>query len=160
MKSLVKVFLSAIVITFIFSSCATQHVAMPKGPDRGLFVGTWTVTSVTYTNLIEGAVTSAFDAAPPKDFIGSKWELTNSGNGSYTLANGAKQDIYWSVNSGDALGAIFQFKKINAGQSAKDVTTGYQLVVSNNLGTTMILKTLVYLGNKNGYVVYSFTKDK
>jgi len=161
MKNKYKALLLLIVSTVIISSCGSMRTASgPASPSRSSFVGTWTLNNVSYTNLVEGAVQTVFDQAPPKDFIGSTWELTNSGNGSYTLANGAKQDIFWSVNAGDALGPIFQFKKLNQGQAAKNVTTGYQMVISNNTGTSMTLKTLIFMGGKNGYVVYTFSKIK
>jgi hypothetical protein len=131
MKRLFQILFPVLSLILIFSSCGPT-MRFPAGPSRELFTGTWTLTDVTYSGLVEGAVQTAFDQAPPKDFIGSTWQLTNSGNGSYSLANGTTQNIYWSVNSGDALGAIFQFKKINAVESAATITTGYQLVISNN----------------------------
>ena len=161
MKRVIPVLFAVIVIVVAFSGCAGMRGAVaPAGPPRNLFVGKWTISDISYVNLVEGAVQTVFDQAPPKDFLGSTWDLTNSGNGSYTLANGTSQNIYWSVNSGDALGAIFQFKKINQGQSPADVKIGYQLVISKNMGTDMILKTLVFSGSKNGYVVYTFNKVK
>jgi len=34
------------------------------------------------------------------------------------------------------------------------------MVITNNTGTSMTLKTLIFLGSKNGYVVYTFNKVK
>jgi hypothetical protein len=141
MKKVFQILFVALISAFIFSSCATMKGPMaPAGPAKAAFVGTWTLSNVTYSNLAEADVATVFDQAPPKDFINSTWDLAEKGNGSYTLASGTVQNIFWSVNSGDALGAIFQFKKVN------------------NDATSMTLKSLVYLGNKNGYVVYTFTK--
>ena len=158
MKKIFQILFVSLISTFIFSCAGMKGAVTPSGPSRSAFVGTWTLTNVSYSGLVEGSVQTVFDQAPPQDFVNSTWELTNSGNGSYTLTNGTAQNIYWSVNSGDALGAIFQFKKINQGESPKNVTKGYQLVISNNDATSMTLKSLVYLGNKNGYVVYTFVK--
>ncbi|HEY0245004.1 MAG TPA: hypothetical protein VGC01_05535 [Mucilaginibacter sp.] len=158
MKKVFQILFVALISTFIFSCAGMKGAVAPAGPPRSAFTGTWTLTNVSYSGLVEGSVQTVFDQAPPQDFVNSTWELTNSGNGTYTLANGTAQNIYWSVNSGDALGAIFQFKKINQGESPKNVTKGYQLVISNNDATSMTLKSLVYFGNQNGYVVYTFTK--
>ena len=161
MKIKFKALLSLVIIALVVSSCGSMRPAAgPAGPDRSSFVGTWTLNNVSYVNLVEGAVQTVFDQAPPKDFIGSTWELTNSGNGSYALTNGTTQNIFWSVNGGDALGPIFQFKKVNQGQAARNVTAGYQMVITSNTGTSMTLKTLIFMGNKNGYVVYTFNKVK
>jgi len=147
MKRILQTILPVTAIIFLFSSCyppmrTAQSVA---GPPRDGFTGTWTLTAVTYTNLADDAVPTAFDQAPPKDFTGSTWQLNKDGSGSFTLANGTIQNIYWSVNGGDALGAMFTFKKINKGQNPDEVPSGYQLVISNNSSISMTLKTLVYL---------------
>jgi hypothetical protein len=162
MKRILKTLLPVIAIAFLFSACypPARTASGPAGPSIDLFTGSWTVDAVTFSNLTDDAVQTAFDQAPPKDFIGSKWQLNKDGKGSYTLANGTTQTIYWSVNGGDALGSQFHFKKVNAGQNPDDVTNGYQLVISANTGTAMTLKALVYTGNKNGYVVYTFSKAK
>lgn len=161
MKRVFQILFTGLVLSFIFSACSTTRPAAgPAAPDRAAFVGTWTLSNIDYSGITEGAVQTVFDQAPPHDFVGSTWDLTNSGNGSYTLANGTAQNIYWSVNGGDALGPIFQFKKINKGESASKVPTGYQLIISNNSGTSMTLKSLVYIGSKNGFVIYTFNKVK
>jgi hypothetical protein len=161
MKRLLQTIFPALLLLFIFSGCDVMNPASgPSGPARSLFEGTWTLNTVTYTGLADDAVQTAFDQAPPKDFTGSTWQLGKDGNGSYTLANGTVQNISWSVNGGDALGALFHFKKVNPGEKPENVSTVYQMTISNNTATSMTLKSLVYLGNKNGYVVYSFTKVK
>jgi hypothetical protein len=48
---------------------------------RGKFVGTWTLTNVTYDGLVPNAVQNVFDQAAPSAFVGSTWKFTNSGNG-------------------------------------------------------------------------------
>ena len=159
MKKLFQTILPALLVLFIFSGCdVMKQPTGPAGPAHALFEGTWTLTNVAYTGLADNAVASAFDQAPPKDFTNSTWQLNKDETGNYTLANGTMQNIYWSVNGGDALGALFHFKKINKGQNPDDVSTGYQMVISENTGAAMTLKFLVYMGNKNGYVVYSFVK--
>ncbi|MBW4891179.1 hypothetical protein KXQ82_15745 [Mucilaginibacter sp. HMF5004] len=148
----------ALVVT-VATGCSV--VNKTAGVDRSRFVGTWTVNNVGYENLIGNAVTKVFDQAPPKDFVGSTWVLTNSGNGQYTLVNGTSQSIFWSYNNpGGGVTPAFQFKKIYQGDKAKNVDTGYSLIIGSNDGTTMVLKTPVSIGSSTGYVVYNFTKTK
>lgn len=159
MKRIFQTLILGLALTFIFLGCGPVKT-LPVGPSRDLFAGTWTLNTVTYSGLAEGSVPTVFDQAPPADFANSTWQLNANGDGSYTLAKGTKQNISWSVNSGDALGAMLVFKKVNSGQSQNNATAVYQLTIANNTGTSMTLKTLVYLGNKNGYIIYTFTKAK
>ena len=160
-----KIFQTSALIVFsvlIFSACSTVKSlpAAATGASRAKFVGTWTLNKVSYDGLVTGAVQTVFDQAAPEDFNGSTWKLTNSGNGSYTLASGTSQTIYWSVNKDASNNGLFQFKKIYEGDSASKVQEGYQLAVANNDDSAMTLKSPVSIGNKTAYVVYSFTKNK
>ncbi|WDF56005.1 hypothetical protein [Mucilaginibacter sp. KACC 22063] len=160
MKTSLKVLCALMVCTLLFANCSSTRNAAngTVNVSRGKFTGTWTVTNVNYENLVEGSVQSVFDQAPPAAFINSTWQLTNSGNGMYTLSNGTSQSIYWSVNNNDPSGQMFQFKKIYQGDKPKNVAEGYQLYVASNDGNTMVLKTPVSLGTGTGYVVYTFAK--
>jgi hypothetical protein len=159
MKRILPTLFGVLMLTLVFSGCGPVK-KLPVGPSRDLFTGTWTLNAVTFSGLAEGSVPTVFDQAPPADFVNSTWQLNATGDGSYTLTNGTKQNISWSVNSGDALGAMLVFKKVNSGDSSKKTSPVYQLTIANNSGTSMTLKTLVYLGNKNGYIIYTFTKAK
>ncbi|MDT3404057.1 hypothetical protein [Mucilaginibacter terrae] len=160
MKRIFQIVLTAVVIGLTFAACSTQNAATGvQNVGRGKFTGTWTVSRVSYEGLVENAVSSAFDEAKPSAFVGSTWKLTNSGNGMYTLSSGVSQTIFWSVNNTGANGQMFQFKKIFEGDKAKNVQQGYQLLVSSNDGSKMVLKTPVAIGNSTGYVVYSFSKQ-
>jgi len=150
---------TALILFVLILADSCTVVNKTAGVDRSKFVGTWTLNNVSYQSLIGNAVTKVFDQAPPADFIGSTWILTNSGNGQYTLANGTSQSIYWSYyNPGNGVEPAFQFKKIYQGDKVKDVDSGYRLNISSNDGATMVLKSPVAIGNSNGYVVYTFTK--
>ena len=153
---------SIILLALIFSACSTikNLPAAATGASRAKFVGTWTLNKVSYDGLLPGSVQTVFDQAAPDDFNGSIWKLTNSGNGIYTLTNGTSQTIFWSVNNNTSGGELFQFKKLYQGDSAKKVQQGYQLIVANNDGAIMTLKSPISLGDKTAYVIYSFTKTK
>lgn len=159
MKKLFHFLGIAVFMAVLFSACSGPKNTM-AGADvsRSKFTGNWTITHVGYEGLVSGAVQNVFDQAPPAAFAGSTWRLTNSGNGLYTLTNGTSQSIYWSVNNSDPNGQLFQFKKIYQGDKAKNIETGYQLVVAGNDGSTMTLKSPVAVGNGTAYVVYTFSK--
>lgn len=159
MKRIFQSTLLIAVIALVVSACSsTKNSAGYANASRGKFTGTWTVTNISYDGILESAVSNVFDQAAPSAFRGSTWKLTNSGNGMYTLNNGASQTIFWSLFN-DASGQMFQFKKIYEGDKAKNVQTGYRMLVSSNDGNTMVLKTPVSLGSGTGYVVYTFAKQ-
>src|ERR1700744_2621108 len=138
MKTLFRIILPALLICVVIASCGPAKIPTgPAGPPRAQFAGNWTLTGVNFTGVKEEDVPRAFDAAAPKDFTNSTWALNNDGDGSYTLANGTKQNIYWAVNSGDALGAMFAFTKVADGQKPDSASVSYQMVISSTTPTAM-----------------------
>jgi len=158
MKNIFRI--SVIIAVIAFASCSSQKGATSSASvSRGKFTGKWVIGSIKYDGLVENAVQNVFDQAPPSAFRGSVWNLTNSGNGMYTLNNGTSQTIFWSVNNTDPKGQVFQFKKIYEGDKAKNVTEGYQLYVMSNDGSTMTLRSPIAVGSQTAYIIYSFTKQ-
>jgi hypothetical protein len=154
-----RLFLITVVITsiFIFSGCSVVNKS--AGVDRSRFIGTWTVVSVTYEGIMGEAVQKVFDQASPSAFVGSVWQLTNSGNAIYTLTDGTVQSIYWSYyNPGGGVVPLFQFKKVYQGDKVKNVDSGYRLVIESISNSGMTLKSPVDIDGKTGYVVYAFTR--
>ena len=162
MKKLVQSILAVTAIAIVLTACSSSKNAVTGASNvsRSKFTGTWTISSVNYEGIVQQAVQNVFDQAPPQDFVGSVWKLTNSGNGIYTLTNGTSQTIFWSVNNSTGSDQLFQFKKLFEGDKAQKVTQGYQLIVAANDGTSMTLKSPVALGNKTAYVVYTFAKTQ
>lgn len=160
MKKIFSILFAVVAVTVILQACSgiKNLPAAATGASRARIVGTWTLTAVNYDGIVAGAVQNVFDQAPPRDFINSTWQLTNSGNGMYTLANGTSQTIYWSYNNQDATNPIFQFKKIYEGDKAKNVAEGYQLAIVKNDGRFMTIKSPVDIGNKTAYIIYTFQK--
>lgn len=157
MKRLFKIGFTFLAVMIIATSCSV--VNKTAGVDRSRFVGTWTVTNVTYEGLVNGTVSKIFDQAAPNAFTGSTWQLTNSGNADYTLTNGVSQSIYWSYyNPGGGVQPMFQFKKVYQGDKLKDIDSGYRLVIGSIDSSTMTLKVPVDLNGRSGYVVLSFIK--
>ena len=158
MKKILLATFAVLALTLVITSCSTTKGTVSNNISRGKFVGTWTLNTVTYDGLLPGAVQDVFNQAPPQAFAGSTWQLTNSGNGLYTLTSGASQTIFWSVYNGDG-GTMFQFKKLYQGDKAQHVEDGYRLEIASINGSAMVLKSAVAIGNGNGYIVYSFTKN-
>jgi hypothetical protein len=162
MKRILQSTLLFAVIALVLSACSgSKNMASSTGAasnvSRGRVTGTWTVSNVSYEGLVQSAVSNVFDQAPPAAFVGSTWKLTNSGNGIYTLTNGQSQTIFWSLYN-DPSGQMFQFKKIFEGDKAKNVDTGYRLLISSADNNSMTLRSPVNVGNGTGYVVYSLVK--
>lgn len=156
MKRIVNILFIAIVTFFIISCSSTKNATGLKA-SNGNLDGTWTISDIAVDVPSTFKVTDVFDEAPYQDFQGSKWELIKNGKGSFTLVNGKKEDIYWSIyGKGDA--AQFQFKKLN-GMKAKNVDDGYRLQLQNISGNNFSARSPIDLGNGNtGYITYTFTK--
>lgn len=157
MKRLFQTSITFLVVIILATSCTV--VNKTAGVDRSRFVGTWTVTNVSFEGIVGMGVSKIFDQAAPNAFMGSTWQLTNSGNGAYTLADGTAQSIYWSYyNPGGGEQSMFQFKKVYQGDKVKNVDSGYRLIIGGVDSSTMSLKVPVDLGGKTGYVVLAFSK--
>ena len=155
MKTLLS--FSLLLIVFFIAGCSTSKKATDLKATNGSLSGKWTVSEINVDLPSAFKVTDVFDEAPYMDFQGSTWDLIRNGNGSFTLANGKKENIYWSIyGKGD--NAQFQFKKLN-GEKARNVAEGYRLQLQNITSNSFIAKSPVDLGNGNtGYITYTFTK--
>lgn len=144
-------------IAFLITSCSSSKSASGLKATTGNLKGTWTVSNIS-TDLPDTLkVTEVFDEAPYQDFTGSTWNLTRNGKGSFTLSNGTKEDIYWSIY-GNGDNAQLQFKKLN-GMKPKNVDEGYRLQLMNISSNGFIARSPVDLDNgKTGYITYTFSK--
>lgn len=146
----------------IFAACSSQrNQSVSNKVSKGAISGTWTVTDVRLEGFPSGyAVKNAFDLAPYQSFEGSTWTLYGGFGGSIALTNGITQQIYWSIIN-DGMNPTFQFKKINAGEKARDVKEGYQLEVAEATKTSLVLRSPFPLTNGGmAYIVYSFVNVK
>ncbi|WP_256006624.1 MULTISPECIES: lipocalin family protein [Pedobacter] len=148
----------------ICSSMMVLQSCSPKGTNttvkRGNITGSWVLNDITFEGVPQSAVKSLFDEGPHTCFIGSTWRLTNSGNGTYTLPGGSNcaaktQNIYWSASPADQ---TFQFKKLNEGEKARDISSGYRTVLASADGNTMVIKSPVEYGSGAAYIVLNFSK--
>jgi len=158
-----RIFLIAALICsslIVLQSCSPKTTSGTVAVKRGDVTGNWVLNDITFDGIPEVAVKSFLGENSYKCFVGSTWDLTNSGNGSYSLPSsascGAKtQPIFWSVSTADE---TFQFKKLNEGDKAKNVTDGYRLMLSSSDGTNMVVKSPIEYGSKTAYIVMNFTK--
>ncbi|MEO8416064.1 MAG: hypothetical protein ABI472_20555 [Ginsengibacter sp.] len=156
MKKAIHVFLCTLSV-FIITSCSSSKNATNLKATNGNLNGTWTVSNISVDVPANFKVTDVFDEGPYQDFQGSTWDLIRNGKGSFSLTNGKKEDIYWSIN-GKGEDAQLQFKKLN-GMKPKNVDDGYRLQLQNINSNSFTAKSPVDLGNGNtGYITYTFTK--
>jgi len=156
MKKIIKLSLFITSIFFLVN-CSSSKNATDLKATNGHLAGKWTVSNIAVDVPAGFKVTNVFDEAPYSDFQGSTWDLIRNGKGSFTLTNGKKEDIYWSIyGKGD--NAQLQFKKLN-GAKARNVEEGYRLQLQNISSNSFIARSPIDLGNgKTGYITYTFTK--
>lgn len=157
MKKVITILFFIAASTFI-SSCSSSKNATNISATTSHLAGKWTISNIAVDVPSGFQVTNVFDEAPYADFNGSTWDLTRNGNGSFTLTNGTKENIYWSIyGKGD--NAQFQFKKLN-GQKARNVGEGYRLALGPISSNTFTAKSVINTGtDSTGSITYTFTKQ-
>jgi len=156
MKKAIQILLFIAASGFI-TGCSSSKNATNLKPTRGNVSGTWTISNIAVDVPSGFQVTNVFDEAPYADFQGSTWGLIRNGKGSFTLTNGTKEDIFWSIY-GKGNDAQFQFKKLN-GQKAKNVVDGYRLALGQISSDSLTMTSTIDVGNgKAGSITYTFTK--
>ena len=160
MKRIVLIAALAFSSMMALDSCSPKTTTGTVAAKRGDVSGNWVLSTITFENIPEVAVKSFLGESSYKCFIGSTWNLTNSGNGTYDLpasssCSARTQNIFWSVSTADE---TFQFKKINEGEKPKNITDGYRLMLSSASNTDMVIKSPIQYGSGSAYVVLNFTK--
>ena len=158
-----KIFLALTLVCtalLILPSCNTaKRITAGISGSRGTVVRNWVVSNIALEGLPDQAVQGLFGEKNYKCFEGSTWNLTNSGNGTYSLPASSEcgavtQSIFWSAAPKDE---TFQFKKIYEGDKAKNVTDGYRLVLTSLSSEQMIVKSPIEFGGKTANIVMTFT---
>ena len=156
MKKFINLF-TVVITVFFLASCSSSKNATDLKTSTGNLSGLWTVSNISVDLPSDFKVSDVFDEAPYQDFMNSQWDLKRNGKGAYTLSNGTKRDIYWSVY-GKGADAQFQFKKLY-GEKARNVDQGYRLDITNVSTNSFVARTPIDMGNgKSGYITYTFTK--
>jgi len=160
MKKILLIAALAFSTLITLDSCSPKTTAGTVAAKRGDVSGNWVLANITFENIPEIAVKSFLGENSYKCFIGSTWNLTNSGNGTYDLPTSTSceaktQNIFWSVSTADE---TFQFKKVNEGEKPKNITDGYRLMLSSANKTNMVIKSPIQYGSGSAYVVLNFIK--
>ena len=144
-------------LTTLSWSCTSSKNATNLKPTRNHLAGTWTISNIDVKMPAAYKVSTVFDEAPFNDFKESTWNLIKNGNGSFTLTNGTKENIYWGVE-GKGDNAQFVFKKLN-GMKPRNVEGGFKLdlgpISSNSFSATSNINAG---SDSTGTITYYFTK--
>lgn len=155
------------------SSSSTSSSIGNDGPSarewRNGLKGKWVLNSVDREDIPDAyTIKNIFDEAPVDCFIGSEWDLPGGNHqGSITFnasgklcADGAARTIVWSVYDAANEGGYpqFQFKKLYAGERAKNVTTGYRLDLSYTDGQSLVMRMPIPLDDGTGNLVLNFSR--
>ena len=138
---------------------------VPPTADRKDIKGSWQLNTVSYDGLVAGAKynIALLDEGAAPCLEGSNWTLPNNGYGSYTLtatAAGCKpgeRKIIWSYRNENAE-TIFQYKLLEEGVKAKNVTEGYQFKIVSADENAMRLQQQVSVEGKPVYINYQFKR--
>ncbi len=142
----------------LMTACSSTKDINGVPVQKSVYEGTWMITDIK-ANVPEGVkISNLFDEAAHSDFLNSIWNLQGNGNGYFELANGNRQDIYWSLYKNDTV-PILQFKKLEAGERARDIESGYRLEIKEKLTNSFILQMPVPVSNQaDGNIRLTFTK--
>ncbi len=155
------------------TSTQTSASVGNEGPSAGQWrsglKGKWVLNSVDREDIPAAyTIKNIFDEAPVDCFLGSVWTLPGGNyrgsitfNTSGTLcADGAVRTIIWSIydNKNEGAEPEFQFKKIYAGETPKNVTTGYRLDLSFTDGQSLVMRMPIPLDDGTGNLVFNFTR--
>jgi hypothetical protein len=69
MKKLIQTSIAIFSLVLVISACSSTKSTTTSNVSRGKFVGTWTCNNVSYDGLVQNAVQSVFDQAPPKPLL-------------------------------------------------------------------------------------------
>ena len=144
----------------VLESCSPKTSSGTTALKRANVTGNWVLNNITFEGVPDVAVKGLFGESSYRCFIGSTWNLTNSGKGTYSLPSSANcsaktQEIFWSANAGDE---TFQFKKLDGGDKAKNVTEGYRLILSAADNNMLMLKSPIEYSGRTAYVVLNYVK--
>ncbi len=148
------------VSVIVFESCSPKTSTGATAVKRGNVTGNWILNNISFDGVPDVAVKGLFGENSYRCFVGSTWSLTNSGNGTYSLPTSANcsaktQDIFWSSSASDE---TFQFKKLDAGEKARNVTDGYRLILASGNDNMLTLKSPVEYSGRTAYVILNFVK--
>lgn len=158
----VKTLIASLNLAVLIASCSSSKQATSISRDS--VKGNWTLNTIAYdgASADENIKLTLLDEGSRECLTGSTWALPNNGYGSYTINTGAsgctagQRDIIWSYQKGDQ--PVFQYKRLEGGVKAKDITDGYKFKILAADKSTMVLQSEVSVGGKPFFITYSFSR--
>jgi hypothetical protein len=147
----------------LITSCSSSKKASTVSREE--VKGTWTLDKITYEGLAssERLRLTLLDEGNDACLTGSTWILPNNGYGSYTIAKNSQgcvpgqKNIVWSYRT-ESGQPIFQYKKLEGGVKAKEITDGYKFKILSAESNSMLLQSEISYQGKPIYINYTFSK--
>ena len=146
------------------TSCSSKSSGVSAGEAQALrsdvmkLKGQWSISNIDYDR--NYSVKPFDEGVSINCFVGSSWTLVpNNYTGSYTLNGGGDcisktQKIEFSVDKN----SVVSLKKIGEGEKAKNVTTGYKLILENPTENSFTLLQSVSADGKPMDIRYYFAR--
>ena len=160
MKKIISLFTMAFL--FAIYSCSPTQKAVTSSKNK--INGSYTLVSIEYSNTQDKFNSVLFGEAAIDCFRGSQWNfIENNNSGKYTIqsnadCSGATRNIKWNlIDEGGQ--QFFQFKRLEDGFKAKDITAGYRLQLTSITADGI---QMIQSANANGQslnLIYTFTKN-
>lgn len=155
-----------VLATALFAVSCSSSKNTVAVPERSGVKGNWVLNTITYEGLASDKRVNItlLDEGAEACLSGSTWVLPNNGYGSYTITSSTsgctpgQRNIIWSYQkAGDQ--AFFQFKRLEGGVKAKNITDGYRFRLVSVDETSMQLQSEVSFEGKPLFINYSFSKQ-
>lgn len=156
-----RILFTGILGAMFLTSCSTVQQAQQQQNNRAEFLslkGTWEITSVDYSKNFK--IKPFDEGIDARCFVGSTWNLIpNNWTGSYSIhSNENCPSITQPIKFEIANGNQFLFKKIYAGEKAKQNTAGYVLGFEKHSDNTFTLIQDIPFEGEYIKVYYQFKK--
>jgi hypothetical protein len=163
LQSIRNAFLPLMASTILLAACSSSKNAV--GVKRDDVKGTWILNNITTEGVAssERVKLTVLDEGTADCLTGSTWTLPMNGNGSYTIPTrtgcvSGQKNIVWSYRTENDQ-PIFQFKKMEGGVKAKDITEGYRFKILQADASSMVLMSEISYQGRPVYVKYNFSKS-
>jgi hypothetical protein len=154
-----------------FFACAMLAISCSSSKNantvkRNDVKGNWRLEGVSYEGLAssEKLRLVLLDEGNENCLVGSTWNLPNNGYGSYTInasqsgCSAGEKKIVWSYREeGDQ--PQFQFKKLQEGEKAKNITEGYRFKIQSASNESMTLQSEITYQGKPIFIKYAFVRN-
>ncbi len=156
-----KYLISGIIAVAFLTSCSTVKKAETAQNNKKEFLamkGDWEIVSIDYA---KGFKIKPFDEnADASCFIGSHWRLIpNNFSGAYTITGkGSCPSVVQPIKFEVVDGNTFQFKKIMAGEKAKQNVVGYQMTLVSQATDQFSLQQSIPFEGEMVNVIYNFER--